>query len=177
VDRLFAILEGLNGSSAAQPDRIRHRFSGHLRRQLDVGDTYMTHPLKQVLEDDPRYPVEAYECVRDALTYAHEEMGLGVNNVTEPSGDEPERHLTGQELCEAGRRLALEEFGLMSKVVLNSWGIKGTSDFGEIVYNLIRVDLMRKSPSDRREDFDDVYDFQQVFCDEFDFAASIKSDD
>ena len=46
-----------------------------------------------------------------------------------------------------------------------------TSDVGEIVYNLIRVDLMRKSASDRREDFDDVFDFKQAFDDDFDFAA------
>ena len=63
---------------------------------------------------------------------------------------------------------------MMAKVVLNSWGIKSTSDIGEIVYNMINVDLMRKSPADRREDFDDVFDFQKAFRDEFDFAASLR---
>jgi uncharacterized repeat protein (TIGR04138 family) len=33
---------------------------------------------------------------------------------------------------------------------------------------------MRKSPTDRREDFDDVFDFQKVFRDEFDFGASLR---
>ncbi len=133
----------------------------------------MTHPLRIVLERDSRYPVEAYEFVRDALTYAHEVMGLGANG-DKSEGPEAERHLTGQELCEAGRRLALEQFGLMAKVVLNSWGIHSTGDIGEIVYNLIGVDLMRKSELDRREDFDDVFDFQKAFRDEFDFAASLR---
>ena len=38
-----------------------------------------------------------------------------------------------------------------------------TGDFGEIVYNLIRIDQMRKSDTDRRADFDDVYAFGTAF--------------
>ena len=75
----------------------------------------------------------------------------------------PERHLTGQQLCESIRRYALEQFGLMARVVLASWGIRCTGDFGEIVYNLIRIQMMKKSPKDRREDFDDVYSFDEAF--------------
>jgi uncharacterized repeat protein (TIGR04138 family) len=48
-------------------------------------------------------------------------------------------------------------------VVLNSWGISSTSDFGEIVYSLIRIERMKRSKSDRREDFDDVFDFEEAF--------------
>ena len=134
----------------------------------------MTHPLKKLLEDDPRYTIEAYEFGRDALAYAHDVMELGAAGVGDDPAKEAERHLTGQELCEAARRYALEQYGLMSQVVLGSWGLHATTDIGEIVYNLIRVDLMRKSESDRREDFDDVYEFRRVFCDEFDFAASLR---
>jgi uncharacterized repeat protein (TIGR04138 family) len=47
--------------------------------------------------------------------------------------------------------------------VLNSWGLFTTGDFGEIVYNMIRAGLMRKSRTDRREDFDDQFDFAEVF--------------
>ena len=56
----------------------------------------------------------------------------------------PQRHVSGQELCEAIRRYALEQYGYMAKTVLNSWGIHGTNDFGEIVFNLIRIGQMRK---------------------------------
>ena len=51
----------------------------------------------------------------------------------------------------------------MAKVVLNNWGVLSTSDFGEIVYNMIRIGLMRKSESDQREDFDNVFDFDEAF--------------
>ena len=43
--------------------------------------------------------------------------------------------------------------------VLNQWGIRATSDLGEIVYNLIASGDLEKSPSDSRADFDLVYDF------------------
>ena len=75
--------------------------------------------------------------------------------------------MTGQELCEAIRRYALEQYGYMAKLVLGNWGLHTTGDFGEIVFNLIRIGRMRKTPHDRREDFDDVYDFDSAFREEF----------
>ena len=77
--------------------------------------------------------------------------------------DEPERHVTGQQLCEAMRRYAHEQYGRLAKQVLNHWGITSTGDFGEIVFNLIEIGQMRKTPDDRREDFDDVFDFDEAF--------------
>ena len=136
----------------------------------------MTHPLKRLLKEDPRYTVEAYEFVRDALAYAHEVMHLGTSADGGTPADESDRHLTGQELCEASRRYAIEQYGMMARVVLNTWGIRSTSDVGELVYNLINIDLMRKSPTDRREDFDNVFDFRKAFQDDFDFAASLRSE-
>ena len=86
-----------------------------------------------------------------------------------PSGEstEGQRHLTGRELCESIRRLALEQFGYMAKTVLNSWGVHKTGDFGEIVFNLIEIGEMSKTKHDRREDFDDVFDFETGLVQEF----------
>ncbi len=61
----------------------------------------------------------------------------------------------------------MEQFGFLAPRVLANWGVHSTGDFGEIVYNLIRIDQMRKSESDRREDFDDVFDFANAFQPEF----------
>ena len=130
------------------------------------------HPIFQVLRDDPRYKLEAYQFVREALSFAQEVMGMGVTESI-PGGKEnqPERHLTGQQLCEASRRYALDQYGLLAKTVLESWGIRRTEDFGEIVYNLIQVDLMKKSDHDRREDFDGVFDFETGLTGAFEFTA------
>lgn len=115
----------------------------------------------QLLDDDPRYKPEAYQFVRDALNFAQGELHMGGTPGT------PESHLTGQQLCEAIRQYALQQFGYMAKVVLKSWGIETTSDFGNIVYNLIDIGMMKKSESDRREDFDEVYDFEQALQRDF----------
>lgn len=122
------------------------------------------HPIFQLLKRDNRYKLEAYQFVRDALSYAHDELGMG-QAAESGAEDEPqaEAHLTGQQLCEAIRLFAIEQFGLMARVVLQNWGISRTGDFGDIVYNLIDIGLMKKSDTDRREDFDGVYDFAEAF--------------
>ncbi len=124
-----------------------------------------THPIVQLLQEDRRYKLEAYQFVRDGLQYAQEVLRLGEKKATSEPGSETkvEQHLTGQQLCEAIREYAIAQYGLMAKTVLNNWGLTSTSDFGEVVYNLIRVGLMKKSKSDRREDFDNCYDFENAF--------------
>ena len=84
--------------------------------------------------------------------------------------DAPDRHLTGQELCEAIRVYALEQYGYMAKSVLNHWGVRSTKDFGEIVFNLIEIGQMRKTPDDRREDFEKVFDFEEGFHQDFEIT-------
>lgn len=76
---------------------------------------------------------------------------------------EARRHVSGQELAWACRDLALERFGLVSRTVLDCWGVRSTADFGEIVYALIEVGLLSSQPGDRVEDFHDVYDFARAF--------------
>lgn len=157
-------------------------------------DTYSA--FMQLLKDDPRYRMEAYQFVREALSYGqrfheeqeepeHEEEDLDLECFDEDEledeleqweeEEEIERHLTGQMLCQAIRQYAQQQYGLLAKVVLNSWGLHTTSDFGEIVYNLIGIGMMRKSKSDRREDFDDQYDFEDAFVKNFDFQVSEES--
>lgn len=138
------------------------------------------HPIAELLREDRRYRFDAYVFVFEALRYAQEVMGLGSDAPSEEeefSEDWPgeqsvqaPRHLTGQELCEAIRRFALEQYGYMAKCVFNQWGVRETSDFGEIVFNLIRVGEMRKTPDDRREDFDDVFDFDEGLTKKFQIA-------
>jgi len=132
--------------------------------------------MYNLLQSDRRYKFEAYNFVRESLNQAQQERLSQTS--TEPTAGEtdeetsdtsevPSRHITGQQLCEACRIHAVEQYGFMASKVLSNWGIRSTSDFGEIVYNLIRIDQMRKSENDRREDFDDVYPFETAFEPEF----------
>jgi len=132
-----------------------------------------SHPIAQLLKEDRRYKIDAYAFVFEALNYAHTQLDMGTERpaeveveveaegtTEEESAPETERHLSGRQLCEAIRQYALEQYGFMAKCVLNSWGVHTTGDFGEIVFNLIGIGQMRKTPEDRREDFDDVFDFE-----------------
>ncbi len=142
------------------------------------------HPFSELLRRDKRYKFEAYLFVFDALRYGQERMGLGqaaheeddltekeleveiefFDQSTEESLlEEDERHVTGQQLCQAIQRFAIEQYGLLARSVFKHWGIQSTGDFGEIVFNLIDIGQMRKTEHDRREDFDDVYDFEKAF--------------
>jgi uncharacterized repeat protein (TIGR04138 family) len=150
--------------------------------------------IAKLLEEDRRYPLEAYIFVFEALNFAQNVLGMGSEDPgasAEPAADEgkgeeeeegeegegeegeesvSQRHVTGQQLCEAIRRFALEQYGYMAKTVLNNWGIHATGDFGEIVFNLIRIGRMRKTPQDRREDFQEVYQFDTAFQQGFSFT-------
>ena len=140
-----------------------------------------SHPIAELIQEDQRYTVEAYVFVFEALSFAQNVLGMGSEIPSEPldlpgeESDEPEgpqQHVSGQDLCEAIRRYALQQYGYMAKTVLNSWGITGTGDFGEIVFSLIRIGRMRKTRDDRREDFDEVYDFDTAFREHFKITPS-----
>jgi uncharacterized repeat protein (TIGR04138 family) len=126
--------------------------------------------MVELLQNDQRYHLDAYQFVRESLAYAQNIMKMPPHA---GEGDEgkSDRHLTGQQLCQAIREYAIDQYGYLAKTVLNSWGIYNTGDFGEIVYNLIRIKEMRKSKSDRREDFDNQYDFDTAFAPRFELAS------
>lgn len=141
-----------------------------------------SYSLLQLIKEDKRYALDAYVFVREALSYAADALEMGAISHPEPSltlddnlDDRGERHLTGQQLCDAIRQYALNQFGYLAQTVLKSWGVETTSAFGDIVYNMINVGLMRKSPSDRRSHFDDVYDFEEVFTEKFQIGNAIPS--
>jgi len=139
-----------------------------------------TVSLYQLVKQDSRYPVEAYLFVREALSFAADSLELGCEPCESEFEIHPvnhlarrERHLTGQQLCEAIRQFANSQFGYMAKVVLGSWNVNSTSCFGHIVYNTIGAGIMKKSSHDRRSHFDDVYDFDDVFQTHFETCDSL----
>ena len=77
------------------------------------------------------------------------------------------RHVSGAELAVACRDLALTQFGLLARQVLEHWGITRTEDFGRVVFTLVEVGLLVTQPGDREEDFAGVYDFQEAFSDTY----------
>jgi len=86
------------------------------------------------------------------------------------------RHVSGEELAHACRELALQQYGLMARTVLEHWGIRTTGDIGEIVYSLIDAELLIRRPEDTLDDFQEVYAFGKVFEDQYVWGKDVISD-
>jgi uncharacterized repeat protein (TIGR04138 family) len=117
----------------------------------------MKKSLEKIAKEDGRYNPQAVRFVYEGLGYTAKKITV------EPS------HVTGQVLCEGLKKLALKKWGRLAMLVLNSWGVKTTQDFGEIVYLMIKNKWMSAQPTDSIEDFTDVYDFKTAFKDQFTF--------
>jgi uncharacterized repeat protein (TIGR04138 family) len=106
--------------------------------------------LDRLRNRNPRFHEKAYLFLLSALHHVMNSM-------------ERSRHVSGAELSEGVRRLALKEFGPMARTVLEYWGIHSTRDLGEIVFALVEAGILIKEDDDRPEDFDDVFDFEDAF--------------
>jgi uncharacterized repeat protein (TIGR04138 family) len=111
--------------------------------------------LAKIETKDPRYQREAYLFVREALDHTQKTVAKDARGRI--------RHITGQELLAGIRNFALQQFGPMTKMVLEEWGVRRCSDFGEIVFNMIEVNWLAKTEKDSRADFLDGYDFDEAF--------------
>jgi uncharacterized repeat protein (TIGR04138 family) len=116
--------------------------------------------IADIVRRDPRYVYEAYEFVFDAWKHT---LRMLERPPREPGSGEPgpAQHVSGRELLNGVRDLALREFGLMARTVFHLWGIHSTDDFGEIVFNLVDANLMNKTEQDCRSDFHAVFDFDE----------------
>jgi len=116
-----------------------------IRRSKDIEELF-----RNVSIQNSRYDVEAYSFVLEALSFT-------LRKLKEP------RHLNAPELLEGIRQYAIKSFGPMAKTVFETWGIKSCEDFGEVVYDLVRIGLITKRESDSKAEFREGYDFQEAF--------------
>jgi uncharacterized repeat protein (TIGR04138 family) len=125
--------------------------------------SFFNPKLAEVVKRDPRYSYEAYEFLQQALSHTLQQLGRepAPDTGDEAAAVEPKNHVSGPELLEGVRSLALREFGLMARTVFHMWGIRKTDDFGEMVFNLVEGKLMSIA-DDRREDFRDVFDLDEA---------------
>ncbi len=106
--------------------------------------------LARLREKNPRYTDAAYVFLLSALQNKIDHL------------DEP-RHITGRELAEGCRDLAIDQYGPMARTVLEHWGVHSTQDMGSIVFALIDCGVLIKQDSDNQEDFQEVFDFEEAF--------------
>ncbi len=114
--------------------------------------------LDQLQERNPRFHARSYEFVMRALHSVIQSL------------DEP-RHISGRELTEGVRELAIGQYGLLAKAVLEYWGIHGTEDVGRVVFAMVEQGLLVKEDEDRPEDFADLFDFEEAFETNYPWSA------
>jgi uncharacterized repeat protein (TIGR04138 family) len=126
--------------AAAESPQVRDYLQRH---RVDV--------FAEVADRDARYTKEAFWFVRDGVHQAVRSRAGG------------SRHVTAHELLDTLRILALERYGTNAREQLRSWGVTRCEDFGEIVFALIDNGVFGKRPEDRKEDFENGYDFETAF--------------
>ena len=106
--------------------------------------------IEEICEKDKRYKPDSYEFVMEAVRFSQVKL--------KKTG-----HVSGKELLEGIRELAIKKFGPMARSVLQYWGVAKTEDFGNIVFNMIEKKLLQRTESDSPDDFKDVYNFDDAF--------------
>ena len=81
------------------------------------------------------------------------------------------RHISGPELADGVRRLALDRFGPLARTVLEYWGVSSTEDVGEMVFALVDAGILAKHADDKPEDFAAVFDFEEAFDRDYPWTA------
>ena len=111
------------------------------------------------------YKIQAYLFILGALEFTMESLGR------RKSVKELNRHVSGQELSFGIRDFAKMQFGPTAGMVFDHWGLKATSDFGRIVYDLIDMGLLGKNNQDSIDDFNSVFEFDQEMVHQYRFKS------
>lgn len=111
--------------------------------------------LLEVRRRDNRYRLDAYRfLLYEGIEYTmREHLGMRKGEY---------RHMSGREITEGLKNLALREFGFLARDVWSWWGIKTTRDWGEVVWGLINAGLLNKQDDDCIEDFENIYDINKA---------------
>ncbi len=116
----------------------------------------MNDELRNLALKDGRFAPEAFrflfESIDCAITLAGKQDEEGAS-----------RHVTGHEVLAGMRAHAQQLFGPLAAQVWRSWGIREPLDWGRIVFLLVEAQLLNRQESDSVDDFDERFDFDEVF--------------
>lgn len=113
------------------------------------------HAIGSILKRDKRFHPQAYIFLKEALDFT-------VQRIMDANKSQ-QRHVTGQELLEGFRDLALREFGPMAATLFREWGLTQCQDVGDMVFHLIEEQVFGKQDSDTKDDFSAIYSFAEAF--------------
>jgi uncharacterized repeat protein (TIGR04138 family) len=113
--------------------------------------------IEEIAAEDGRYSARALKFVFEGLAATIDKLRRQEDPEAMP------RHITGEELAWGLAEVAQKRWGRLAGMVLGQWGVRTTRDFGEIVYLMIDSGWMTSQETDAIEDFDHVFDFNDVF--------------
>jgi len=122
-------------------------------------ETHATRDWRRIRAEAGPYPPEAYVFVQEGLRFTAERVAE-----EDSAAGREGRHVTGQELCLGLRDYAIDQFGPLAGVVMDHWRVRGTEDFGRIVFAMVEAGLLRTTDEDSIEDFRAVFDFGEAFA-------------
>ena len=108
--------------------------------------------IGRLLVKDPRYTPEAYCFVSEAVNYTVAKL-------------DAHRHVSALELLEGAKAFAAGKYGVVSGLVLESWGLRSARDLGQVVYLLIGEGVLSASEDDDIEDFNVEFSFEHATLD------------
>ena len=115
-----------------------------------------TEAVQQICAENGRFHPDAYLFVRHGLDYT-------LSSLRERGEIKERQHISGEKLLEGIRAFALEQYGPMTKVVLDHWNVETCRDFGTIVFELVDHGILGKTDQDDISDFENGYDFIDAF--------------
>lgn len=111
---------------------------------------------------ESRFDERAYLFVLAALEFCQQRL-------------DERRHISGRELALACRDLALDHYGVMARLVLDHWGVRSSADIGDVVFTLVDLGLLMSQATDTRDEFADVFDFDQAFEREYPWSGALAT--
>ncbi|HIE06093.1 MAG TPA: hypothetical protein EYP58_04760 [bacterium (Candidatus Stahlbacteria)] len=115
--------------------------------------------IQALVERNPAYHFDAYLFVLSALNLVLSEY-------------REKRHISGVELLEGIKVLGRNLYGRLAVEVFRHWGVNSTLDFGRIVFALVEFGMLRKRAEDTLEEFEAVYDFEDVFINNYELPSN-----
>ena len=109
-----------------------------------------------ILKRDSRYPREAYTLMPVVLEHT-------LRKRREAGEESSDGHLTGQQFCKGFEDYMDSLYGPFALGLLHEMNLRSTEDVGNLVYNLIEEGVFGKTARDSRQDFREVFDFDEAF--------------
>lgn len=122
-------------------------------------DEKFTNTVERIVDKDPRFSVEAYAFISDAVLYTTHKI--------ESDSPAKQHHITGKELLDGIKDFAMQQFGPIAPAVLRHWGLNDSMAIGHVVFNMVNNQLLGKSQKDTIDDFKHGFDFDMEFSKPF----------